>query len=206
MKTLTDRQNEIYEYLRDTLKSGEPSPSIAELSRHFGFRSSKATRDHLKALERKGFITREANKARSIRVIECGGIEDTKTDHIPLLGSIPAGHPEEHLADIERYIHVDRQSLGFKPIEKCFALKVTGDSMEGRGIYGGDIVIVDGSEVPRNGSIVVALIDNESTLKTLVDEKGKYYLKPENAKYQELLPLNDLVVQGVVKTVIRNLG
>lgn len=205
MENLTKRQKEIYEYLREILGNRQHSPSIAELSEYFGFRSSRAVRDHLKALERKGFITREANKARSIQVVDYKEIEFKKNDAIPLLGSIPAGHPELHQEDIERYVYVDRQSLGFKPVDKCFALRVAGDSMIGKGIYDGDIVIVDGTDVPKDGSIVAALIDNESTLKTFVDQNGNCYLKPENDKYQELMPLNDLVVQGVVKTVIRNL-
>ena len=170
---------------------------------HFGFRSTRSARDHLKALERKGLIRRDANKARSIRVLEIGGIE-SQAVAIPLLGSIAAGHPEYAEQDQEGFVHVDSRSLGFKPTPRCYALRVTGDSMTGRGIYEGDIVVVDGSKQPGEGDIVAALIDNETTLKTLVKRNLRNYLKPENPKYPDMTPINELAIQGVVRTVIRN--
>lgn len=200
---LTQKQREIYEFLRDMQRAGEPAPSIFEISKHFGFRSSRSARDHLKALERKGLIRRDANKARSIRVLEVVDNE-TQSVAIPLLGSIAAGHPEYAEQDQEGIVHVDSRSLGFKPTPRCYALRVTGDSMTGRGIYEGDLVVVDGSKQPCEGDIVAALIDNETTLKTLVKRNGRNYLKPENKKYPDMTPINELVIQGVVRTVIRN--
>ena len=204
MKTaLTNKQKEIYDFLRDVHRKGEPAPSISEISRHFGFRSSRSARDHLKALERKGLIRRDANKARSIRVLEVVGNE-TQSVAIPILGSIAAGHPENAEQDQEGFVHIDSRSLGFKPTPRCYALRVTGDSMTGRGIYEGDIVIVDGSKQPCEGNIVAALIDNEITLKTLVKRNGRNYLQPENKTYPVMTPINELKIQGVVRTVIRN--
>lgn len=203
MTLLTKRQKEFIKYLRDIQRSGEPSPTISELSRHFGFRSTRSVRDHLKALERKGLIQRGANKARSIRVIEGTNIEPQSVS-IPLIGSIPAGYPEDRNQRVERFVRIDMDSIGFVPGESCYALRVTGDSMIGRGIYEGDIVIVDGSREPKQGDIVAALIDNESTLKTLVRKNGKSFLKPENQNYPDMIPANELVLQGVVRTVIRN--
>ncbi|MFO7605382.1 MAG: transcriptional repressor LexA [Desulfurivibrionaceae bacterium] len=200
---LTQKQKEIYEFLRDVQRNGEPAPSISEISKHFGFRSSRSSRDHLKALERKGLIRRDANKARSIRILEVVDIE-TQSVAIPLLGSITAGHPEYAEHDREGFVHVDSRSLGFNPSSRCYALRVTGDSMTGRGIYEGDIVVVDGSKQPCEGDIVAALIDNETTLKTLVKRNSRNYLKPENPKYPDMTPINELVIQGVVRTVIRN--
>jgi repressor LexA len=171
---LTQKQREIYEFLKDVQKNGEPAPSISEISKHFGFLSSRSARDHLKALERKGFIRRDANKARSIRVLE---VVDNKTRSValPLLGSITAGHPECAVQNQEGFVHVDSRSLGFTPSSRCYALRVTGDSMTGKGIYEEDIVIVDGSKSPCEGDIVAALIDNETTLKTLVKCNGQSY-------------------------------
>lgn len=201
---LTQKQREIYVFLRDVQKNGEPAPSISEISQHFGFRSSRSARDHLKALERKGLIRRDANKARSIRILEAVGNE-TWSFALPLLGSIVAGHPEYTKQHQEGIVHVDSRSLGFKPSSHCYAVRVTGDSMTGKGIYEGDIVIVDGSKQPREGDIVAALIDNETTLKTLVKRNGQNYLKPENNKYPDMTPINELVIQGVVRTVIRHI-
>lgn len=201
--TLTKKQKEIYTYLKELQREGKPAPSISEISRYFGFSSTRSARDHLKALERKGFIHRDANKARSIRVHDVSGVE-AQVITICLLGSIPAGYPEHSEQDSERFIHIDSRSLGFEPTAHCFALHVTGDSMIGRGVFAGDIVIVDGAKIPRDGDIVAALIDNETTLKTLVKHDGGNYLKPENETYPDIIPVNELVIQGVVRTVIRN--
>jgi repressor LexA len=203
MMTLTEKQEKIFNYLKEIQRAGALSPTISEISEHFGFRSTRSARDHLKALERKGVIRRDANKARSIRVLK-NEAEASRSVGLPLLGSIPAGHPEGKGQNIERYIHMDRQSMGFAPNEKSFALCVTGNSMTGRGIYDGDLVIVDGSKEPREGDVVAALIDNESTLKTLVKHGNEIFLKPENEKYPDMVPVNELMVQGVVRTIIRN--
>jgi repressor LexA len=200
--TLTKKQTEIYKYLREVQRAGEPAPSISEISGYFGFRSTRSARDHLKALERKGVIHRNANKARSIRVHEADGVE-AQAVAITLLGSIPAGHPEQSEQERERFILIDSQSLGFTPTPHCYALHVTGDSMTGRGVYEGDIVIVDGAKTPRDGDMVAALIDNETTLKTLVKRNGRNYLKPENENYPDMIPIGELVIQGVVRTIIR---
>lgn len=205
MMPLTQRQNEIYKYLLKIQREGCPSPSISELSGHFGFRSTRSARDHLKALERKGLIQRDANKARSIRVHETAGVATPAVNNIPLLGSIPAGHPENKEQNIGEYIHVDSRSLGFTPTANCYALLVTGDSMTGKSIHEGDLVIVDASKEPRNGDIVAALIDNETTLKTLVKQDGKKFLRPENENYPIMIPVSELMIQGVVRTIIRNL-
>ncbi|MCL6546714.1 MAG: hypothetical protein K6T61_15950, partial [Bryobacteraceae bacterium] len=100
----------------------------------------------------------------------------------------------------------DEATLGFRPKEGCFALRVRGDSMKDAGILDGDLVIVEPTPNPRAGQIVVALIDGESTLKRLVRVQGKWFLKAENPAYPELYPRADLVIQGVVRTVIRRLG
>lgn len=201
---LTDKQKEIYIYLRNMQRAGDPTPSISEISRHFGFRSTRSARDHLKALERKGVICRNANKARSIRVLEAEDF-DTKTISIPLLGSIAAGHPEHSEQNGDNSIHVNSQSIGFTPTPHCFALRVIGESMIGKGIYEGDIVIIDASKEACDGDIVAALIDNETTLKTLVKRGGNNYLKPENAIFPDMLPVSELIIQGVVRTIIRNI-
>jgi repressor LexA len=185
-------------------RAGDPTPSISEISRHFGFRSTRSARDHLKALERKGIICRNAKKARSIRVLETEDI-DTNTISIPFFGSIAAGHPKHSEQNGDNSIHVNSQSIGFKPTPHCFALRVTGESMTGKGIYEGDIVIIDASKEACDGDIVAALIDNETTLKTLVKRGGNNYLKPENTNFPDMLPVNELIIQGVVRTIIRNI-
>lgn len=202
MKDLTKRQNEILDYLRKEILSGRPVPSIREVTAHFGFRSTKATRDHFTALEKKGMIKRESGKARAIQVLTTEGPSETNVA-IPLFGYISAGSPEYQTQHAERLIQIDINSLGFKPEGMVFALKVHGDSMVGRGIYDRDIVIVDSSKAPRTGDVVAALIDNEVTLKTFMKNEKGILLRPENPNYSDLIPVNELVIQGVARTVIR---
>lgn len=203
MKTLTKRQNEVLEFLLGEQRAGRPTPTIQELTDHFGFSSTRASRDHLNALERKGVIQRDKHKARSIRVIDHSETVQYSLA-VPLIGLIPAGNPDDRNQQGGRFIQIDRDSLGFTPTNKCFALKVAGDSMTGRGILDGDVVIVDCSMAPRDGDIVAALIDNECTLKTLIKRGASTFLRPENEKYPELFPIDELVIQGVIRTVIRN--
>lgn len=202
--SLTDKQKELYTYLEDLQRTGEPTPSISEICRHFGFRSTRSARDHLKALERKGVICRNANKARSIRVLHTKSIEP-ETFSIPLLGSIAAGHPRDSEQSEGNFLYFSSQSIGFTPTAHCFALRVSGDSMIGRGICDGDLAIIDASREACGGDIVAALIDGDTTLKTLVKCGSNSYLKPENANFQYIIPVNELTIQGVVRTIIRNI-
>ena len=204
MKALTKRQNEILDYLRNEILTGRPVPSVREATAHFGFRSTKAIRDHFVALERKGMIKKAPGKARAIQVIFKEKPNETNGT-IPLFGSIPAGSPEDQTQQVERLIQLNVNSLGFKPAGKVFALRVNGDSMIGRGIYDGDIVIVDSAKAPKTGDVVAALIDSEVTLKTFVNKNDKVLLRPENPNYSELIPVDELVIQGVACTIIRML-
>ena len=122
---------------------------------------------------------------------------------IPLFGSIPAGPPQTREQDAEGCVTVDVDSLGFKPTRNTFALRVTGDSMIGRHILDGDVVVLEHGPEPRNGQIVAALIDGESTLKTFVVKNGKPWLRAENPKYPNLIPAQELTIQGVFKALIR---
>jgi repressor LexA len=204
MKNLTKRQQELFDYLREEIISGRPMPSVREVASHFGLRSTRTIRDHLAALERKGMIKREARKARAIRVIT--NKEQTEANiSIPIIGSIPAGLPEDQTQNVDKLIHVDPASLGVKTEDKLFALRVHGDSMIQRGIYDGDIAIVESSKNPRTGDVVAALIDNEVTLKTFIKTDKETFLRPENQLYKDIVPVNELMIQGVARIIIRTL-
>jgi repressor LexA len=122
---------------------------------------------------------------------------------IPLYGSIPAGLARQREQEAGGCVSVDIQSVGFKPTRNTFALRVSGDSMIGRHILDGDIVVLEHGAEPRQGDIVAALIDGESTLKTFFQKNGKPYLKAENPKYPDLMPAQELMIQGVFKALIR---
>ena len=159
--------------------------------------------EHVRLLRKKGVLVTEPGKARSLRVISPLTKLRGRIVDIPLFGSIPAGFSDDRDQQPDGCITVDVTSIGFKPTRNTFALRVTGDSMIGRHILDGDVVVLEHGPEPRNGQIVAALIDRESTLKTYVVKGGKPYLKAENPKYPNLIPAQELVIQGVVKALIR---
>ncbi|MGB7768234.1 MAG: transcriptional repressor LexA [Verrucomicrobiia bacterium] len=203
MTGLTKRQRQILEFVLSTQRAGEPTPTLREIATRFGFKSSRAAACHLEALKRKGFIESERGKARALRVTSPLVKLRSCIVDIPLFGAIPAGMPQTREQDAEGCVTVDVESIGFKPTRNTFALRVTGDSMIGRYILDGDIVVLEHGPEPRNGQIVAALIDGESTLKTFVLKNGKPWLRAENPKFPNLIPAQELMIQGVFKALIR---
>jgi len=200
---LTRRQQQIVGFLQKFQQAHGTMPTVQEIADEFGFRSPNAVTSHLRLLRKKGVIAGEPNKARSLRIVSPLQKFHNVVRDIPLFGAIPAGLPETREQDAEGCVSVDVESIGFKPTRNTFALRVTGDSMIGRHILDGDVVVLEHGPEPRNGQIVAALIDRESTLKTYVVKGGKPYLKAENPKYPNLIPAQELVIQGVVKALIR---
>lgn len=203
---LTERQQSILDYIMEYRREHGCSPSIPEMQRHFGIRSPNGIAGHLRALEAKGCVRRADRGSRRIDIVDVMQHLRTPVAEIPLFGSIPAGSPQEIVANrAEACVAIDETTLGFKPSPKSFALKVRGDSMKDAGILDGDTVIADASREAVPPQIVVALIDGESTLKRLVRLNGEVFLKAENPAYQDLTPRTDLLIQGVVRTVIRQI-
>jgi repressor LexA len=122
---------------------------------------------------------------------------------IPILGSVPAGPGQDREQEPDGCITVDVASIGFKPTRNTFALRVVGDSMIGKFICDGDIAVFEHGPDPRPGQIVAALIDRKNTLKTFLVKNGKPFLKAENPKYPNLIPSEELVIQGVFRALIR---
>jgi len=203
MAELTDRQEEVLEFIRAALQQGNPAPTLREIAAHFGFASTRAAADHIEALKRKGFLESEAGKARSLRVRSPLEHLRRKVVDIPLLGSIPAGFADLREQEIRGCISVDVKSLGIKPSRYAFALEAKGDSMIGRHILDGDVVVLEHGRAPRPGDVVAALIDRESTLKTFALSRGKPYLKAENPRYPKLIPAEELIIQGVMIGLLR---
>jgi repressor LexA len=196
---LTKPQESILRFLEDRIQNGEPPPTYREISGHCGYKSPKAAADHVAALKKKGFVTIEKRCARGIRLVQ-------KSIGIPVLGNIAAGLPSEGLVVSSERLALDPTFYGIHDRSRAFALRVTGDSMVGRQIADGDIVLLEHEIVPRNGDVVAALIDNASTLKTFVRGSGKVWLRAENPLYPDLIPASDLQVQGVGRAVIRFLS
>ena len=216
--SLTRRQQDVLRYI-ETVRSREGrAPTLREIAAHFHFKSPNAAQAHVRALVHKGALESEPGKARTLRAVaphaypipaeHLIGAEELDTlrsvARVPLYGSIPAGFADGHSAEPDLgCVSVDIRTLGIRPTARTFALRVRGDSMIGRHICDGDIVVCEHGVTPRPGAIVAALIDNENTLKTYVVNRGKPYLKAENPRYPDLLPAHELVIQGVVVTVLR---
>lgn len=200
----TAAQLKVLDLVRAQMQAGGPVPTLREIASKLGFRAHRAAACHLEALKKKGLVDWEPGKARSLRVISAHH-QVRHFVEVPIFGSIPAGRPEAREEDAEGFIPVGVERNGFKPTRTTFALRVSGDSMIGRHILPGDIVVLDHGPEPRDGEIVAAMIDGATTLKTFLRRNGKPYLKAENPKYPNLIPAEELVIQGVFRALIRSL-
>ncbi|MEN3942264.1 transcriptional repressor LexA [Prosthecobacter sp. SYSU 5D2] len=200
---LTDRQRELLDYLRQYQRENGVMPSTRDIQRHFGFSSQTAAMSHLRALEKKGVIQRHPNKARAVVFPE--DLERAEIVDIPLYGMIPAGYASAQEQTADGSIAVDVHTLGLSRSAKAFALKVRGESMIGANICDGDMVILEAKE-PRPRDIVAALIDGETTLKRFLIKEGRPYLQAENPDFPDLIPANELIIQGVMQALIRQVG
>jgi repressor LexA len=198
---LTERQQAIFDFIREFRRSQGCSPSIPEIQKQFDIRSPNGVAGHLTALESKGYIRRGDRGSRQIDI--AASHTSAPLAELPMIGAIAAGYPEPANSRSETFLSVDEATLGFRPKDGCFALRVRGDSMKDASILDGDIVIVEPTPNPRENQIVAALIDGDCTLKRLVRLRGTWFLKAENPNYPELHPRSDLVIQGIVRTVIR---
>ena len=175
-------------------------PSIREIMGRFGFRSPATVASHLDLMEKKGAISRESGRSRNI--ILPRQRSRSALLEVPLYGMIPAGVPAGQEQETDRCITVYPETIRLPRGAKTFALEVRGDSMTGAGILDRDIVILEHAE-PRRGDIVAALIDGEVTLKRYLIEKGLPFLRAENPCYPDLIPAQELLIQGVFRALIR---
>lgn len=197
MKELNSTQKKIYEFLAERAQNGVP-PSVREICAAVGLKSTSSVQSSLVALERAGYIERGDPKLkRSIRVL---GPQADNTTQVPIVGTVTAGTPILAVEQIEGYIPYSGSVSRDKPL---FALHVRGESMINAGILDGDIVIVEKTPVAENGEIVVALIEDEATVKTFYKENGHFRLQPENDTMEPII-VNEVAILGKVKALYRN--
>jgi repressor LexA len=218
MKAPTDRQQAILAFMQKFLAKHAYWPSIRDIQAHFKFASTNAVHGHLQALERKGFIDRTAGAARAYRIhaakadpdslvirFEGPGDDASEVDSVPVMGAIAAGFPDhtESSGVLDQLQVPVREGSRRRP-PQTFALRVRGDSMIDAHIFDGDMVVIEPGQ-PKPGDIVAALIDGETTLKRLVRQGSKTFLKAENPAYPELYPVTELTVQGIARSVVRKI-
>jgi len=199
---LTSRQQEILDYMKRTHHETGVMPSTREIQNFFGFASQTAAMGHLRALEKKGAIQRLPGKARAVIFPE--DLDREEIVDIPIYGSIAAGMGEDQVQEQDGCLSIDIRSLGLAQTAKTFALKVRGESMVDAHICDGDTVVLE-FKSPRNGDVVAALIDGETTLKRYIKKSGEpAYLQAENELFSDLIPARELVIQGVMVALLRN--
>ena len=203
MSALTKRQAEVLDFIEETRQTQGLAPSLRDIARHFGFRSMTTAVDHVRALQRKGALGAPDGRARALCAVSPWSPKRRRVVDIPIFGTIPAGFADDRRQEAKACISIDIETIGIKPTPRTFALEVRGDSMIGKHILEGDLVILEHGMTPRPGDVVAALIDNESTLKTFVMENKKPHLRAENPRYPNLIPATELVIQGVMVALIR---
>jgi repressor LexA len=196
---LTPRQLAVYEFIREKIRSRGYGPTVREIGQHFSINSPNGVMCHLKALEKKGLITREANMSRAIQLTT----EAAHAQGLPLAGRVAAGVLHEAVEQDER---VDFAGMFDPNDDDLFALEVHGDSMIGDQIAEGDYVVVRRQKTANKGQIVVAQTDDgEATLKRWYPEKNRIRLEPSNPSMKSIYVKNAQVL-GVVVGVVRQLG
>lgn len=202
-KGLTARQAEILAYIIDRIREDGMPPTIAEIGKEFRIASTNGVNDHLIALEKKGYIER-SSKARSIHVTEkaSAGLYNTDANALPLVGRIAAGQPILAEENIEERVVF---SASVAPAEG-YCLRVQGESMIEDGILDGDTIVVDQKREPRQGDIVVALVEDEATVKHWYRHGNMVELRPANSAMESILvPAGSVRLQGVVVALQRSL-
>lgn len=197
---ITAKQQEILEYIKDTiLKKGYP-PAVREICEAVQLKSTSSVHSHLETLERNGYIRRDPTKPRTIEIIdECFNLTRREMVNVPLVGTVAAGQPILAEENIQNYFPIPVDML---PNTELFMLKVKGESMINAGIFDGDQVIVSMQPTANNGDIVVALLDDSATVKRFYKEDGHYRLQPENDTMEPIIA-DDVKIQGKVIGLVR---
>ena len=194
MAELSKMQQKIYDYIVTCIREQGYPPSVREIGEAVGLRSPSTVHFHLKHLEEAGVIEKGAGKGRAITLTE----PEIPEDKVPIVGNVAAGSPILAEECIEDYLTFDTGGRS----GEFFALRVRGESMLNAGILPGDLVVVQRQQTARNGEIVVAMIEDEATVKTYSRQNGHVWLLPENDAYE---PIDGTYAQilGRVAAVVR---
>ncbi|MDX8527758.1 transcriptional repressor LexA [Mesorhizobium sp. MSK_1335] len=202
-RELTPRQRQIFEYVEERMVTAGAPPTLKEICGRFRFRSPNAAREHLRLIEQKGYLKRERRRARGIRIDR----ENSSLDElvrVPLLGRIVAGNPNDAIENIEARIPLPRALLRGT---RLFALRVGGSSMEGAGIFDGDIAILNSQAEVTDGEIAAVLVGDEATLKRVFRIRDGIRLQAENSEFPDLVldqfNAGALRVAGVLVGILR---
>lgn len=191
---LGGKEKKIYEFIRDSILNHNVSPTVREICNELGIASTSTVHYHLKHLAEEGYIVKDDMKKRTIKLPTSGSVS------VPLLGTVTAGVPITAIEEVEDYVPVFNLQGDSKD---HFALHVRGESMKNAGILDGDIVIVRKTPSCNDGEIIVALIEDEATVKRFYKDNGTFRLMPENPDFEPII-VEELTILGKVVSLIRN--
>jgi repressor LexA len=197
---LTERQHKILDYIRYVTKVRNYPPSVREIGEAVGLSSSSTVHNHLNQLERRGLIKRDPSKSRTVQLVQDAELDQQRRNavSVPIVGHVAAGTPILAEQNIEEHVLLSSELAK----DGYFMLRVRGDSMVNAGILDGDLVLVRPQQEAPNGSIVVALLEGEATVKRIERSDGHVKLIAENPAYQPIVTSSVSLV-GVVRGVIR---
>ena len=200
---ISSKQREILEYIKqEILNKGYP-PAVREICEAVHLKSTSSVHSHLETLEKNGYIRRDPTKPRAIEIIDDNfNLTRREVVNVPIIGQVAAGQPLLAVENIENYFPIPTE---FMPNAETFMLKVKGDSMINAGIFNGDKILVQKQSDAQNGDIVVALVDDSATVKTLYKEDGHFRLQPENDTMDPII-VNECSILGKVFGIMRFLN
>lgn len=195
MNNLSEKEKLIYKYILNCITNDGYSPSVRDICKAVGIKSTSTVHLYIEKLKDKGYLKKSDNISRSLRPNSAETVY-----RVPILGKVTAGLPITAIENHDGYYNFSAEGMNFDP-EKLFALKVSGKSMIEAGIMDGDIVIVEKTPVANNGQIVVALVEDSATVKTFYKENGKYRLQPENRDMDPIIVDSVSILGKVVASV-----
>lgn len=198
---LSEMEERILKYIVEVIRTEGFSPSVRDIQDALDIRSTSTVHAYVAKLKEKGYIQKENGKSRTLRVNAVSQPSEKRTVRIPLVGKVAAGMPILASENLEGYLDYPMLNRSWAE-DQLFALRVSGSSMIDAGILDGDIIIVRKESSAVNGQIVVALIDEEATVKTFYKENGHFRLQPENATMSPIIT-DDVIILGRVISSIR---
>ncbi len=198
---MTAREKEVYDFLCEKIRRYGYAPSVRDIKEALQIKSTATVHAYLERLEQKGYIQKESGKSRALRVDNAPTPAGGRTAHIPIIGRVTAGKPILAQENYEDYLDFPLLNPSLLH-SQLFALRVSGLSMRDAGILDDDIVVVSKTGYAENGDIVVALIDEEATVKRFFKEDGHFRLQPENPDFEPIIT-DDLCILGKVVSVVR---
>jgi len=197
---ITAKQKEILDYMKNQIINRGFPPAVREICEAVRLKSTSSVHSHLETLEKNGYIKRDPSKPRAIEIID-ENFNQTRREmvNVPIVGTVAAGQPILAVENIENYFPIPME---YMPNEATFMLKVKGESMINAGIYDGDLILIKQQFTANNGDFVVALLDDDVTVKTFYKENSHIRLQPENDNMEPII-VGDVSILGKVIGVIR---